>query len=135
MTDLLFVYGTLMRRAANARLGRDMRERLEQSGTWLGEAETSGQLLDLGQYPALIAPAGPADVVHGEIYRLTDPAAAFRWLDPYEGIPPGRTRGREYERIEQAVTLADGKKDTAWIYRYLMAIPHPKPVPSGRWQP
>lgn len=135
MTDLLFVYGTLMRRAANARLGREMRARLEQSATWLGEAQTAGRLFDLGRYPALIAPASPADVVHGEVFRLAETAAAFQWLDRYEGIPHGRTRGREYERIEQSVTLETGTRHVAWIYRYLMAIPNPKPVPDGRWLP
>lgn len=135
MTDLLFVYGTLMRSAAASRLGRDMRARLENSATWLGEATTAGRLFALGRYPALIGPASGDDTVHGEVYRLGDAAAVFRWLDLYEDIPPGQLRGREYERIEQPVTLAGGNMQTAWIYRYLAPIPHLRQVPEGRWRP
>lgn len=135
MTNFLFVYGTLMRRAYRARIGSEMRARLEQSGTWLGEAETAGRLLDLGCYPAIIAPASRVDIVHGEVFRLDDPVAVFRWLDPYEGIPIGKLRGHEYERVEQAVTLADGTNDIAWVYRYLVATCDSSLLPDGRWQP
>ncbi len=134
MIDLLFVYGTLMRSAAASRLGRDMRARLESSATWLGEATTAGRLFELGRYPALLASASADDIAHGEVYRLGDPAAVFHWLDPYEGIPPGQLCGLEYERIAQPVRLACGEPQIAWIYRYCAAIPHPRPIPGGRWR-
>lgn len=135
MTANLFVYGTLMRAAAAAALGRDMRARLEQSGSWLGAATTAGRLFDLGRYPALVAASGPEDVVHGEVFQLSDPDRVFPWLDPYEGIALGQLTGPDYERLVQAIELANGGRLTAWVYFYHKPIVRPRPIASGRWRP
>lgn len=134
MTDQLFVYGTLMRAAAASRLGRDMRERLERSGAWLGTASIEGRLYDLGRYPLLKPARSGADLVHGEVYRLSDPAAVFAWLDPYEGIEPGAGRG-EYERVVRPVTLTPGATSDAWVYLSAMDVPESRRLASGRWRP
>ena len=104
MIQHLFVYGTLMRAAAGADLGDDERRRLEEDGEWFGEARINGRIYDLGPYPILTAPEAENETVYGEAFRLRDPKLTFRWLDIYEGIPPGETRGAEYEQRKRAIT-------------------------------
>lgn len=134
MIDTLFVYGTLMRSAAAAKLGRDMRARLEREATWLGVATVAGRLYDLGRYPILIKPSGESELADGEVWRLADAEQAFRWLDPYEGIPPGQLIGPGYERITERVTLESGSIIEAWLYRYISPAATARRI-HGRWQP
>lgn len=135
MLQYLFVYGTLMRRAAAAPLGRPERARLDAAGDWLGEARIAGCLYDLGRYPVLVAEPGAHEVVHGEVYRLHMPGVAFRWLDHYEGIPPGSTRGLEYERVIKPVHLAGGGTIEAWVYMHSGAVGQARRLADGRWRP
>lgn len=132
--NLLFVYGTLMTRA-RGELGADMRARLKETSTSLGEAAIDGRLFDMGSYPVMIAPAAPADVVHGEMLRLADPEKVFVWLDPYEGFVPGRAQGNEYERTRRTVRLANGDRQEAWVYFYVADTSRLTSIPGGRWQP
>lgn len=139
MTDVLFVYGTLRRAAAAASLGRDMRARLEADAVWLGLARMPGCLFDLGDYPAMRAPEAPGDVVRGELYRLADPAAAFRWLDPYEGIAEGLA-DPEYRRAIQIAQCDapqwDGARSVeAWVYLYRRPLAAARRIADGEWQP
>ena len=141
MLQNLFVYGTLMRAAAECRLGRSERARLEAAGEWLGLARINGCLYDLGAYPVVVAP--PAEVatlandttVHGEVFRLRAPAMTFRWLDIYEGISPGKTTGTEYTRAIAKVHLDDGDQIEAWLYRNIGPIGRARHIPNGRWRP
>jgi gamma-glutamylcyclotransferase (GGCT)/AIG2-like uncharacterized protein YtfP len=73
----IFVYGTLLRgEAAHGLLG---------DARFVGAAHTepSFTLLDLGEYPALVA--GGRDRVAGEIYEID--AARLAALDAYEDCP------------------------------------------------
>lgn len=135
MIDRLFVYGTLMRAAATAAMGRDMRARLEAEGDWLGAATLSGRLYDLGAYPGLIRATPNGDRVHGEVYRLRDPRASFVWLDAYEGIPAGQTlSGHEYERVVDRAARPDGSSLDVWIYGLISAPDGARFVADGRWR-
>lgn len=131
--NLLFVYGTLMTRA-RGELGADMRARLRETSTSLGEATIAGRLFDLVTFPVMIAPEGPADTVHGEVLDLRDPESIFVWLDPYEGFVPGHRRENEYERVRRSVRLANGETREAWVYLYVADTSQLAPIPSGRWQ-
>ncbi|MEZ5849714.1 MAG: gamma-glutamylcyclotransferase family protein [Hyphomicrobiaceae bacterium] len=133
MTDLLFVYGTLMQAAHAARIGGTERARLALSGTHLGPASMPGRLYDLGDYPAMTEPSAADDIVHGEVYRLTDAQAVFRWLDPYEGISDGDL-APEYARCERCVTLVQGCTAPAWVYLWLGALSESQLVAGGRWR-
>jgi gamma-glutamylcyclotransferase (GGCT)/AIG2-like uncharacterized protein YtfP len=100
-TDLLFVYGTLMRGFSRHRVLAD-RAALRGTGT------VRARLLDLGTYPAALP--DPDSAVAGEVYRLHD-SAAWRVLDSVEGP--------QYHRGEVAVRMADGQEVTAFIYWYV----------------
>ncbi len=133
MTANLFVYGTLMRVAAASALGRDMRDRLDRESNWVGAATVAGRLYNCGSYPGLVAGETPGERVHGELYRLRDPDAVFRWLDPYEGLSCGQLIGTEYERLVVPAQLDTGAHTDAWIYRYLKAVDPSSHLPDGRW--
>ena len=109
--DLLFTYGTLMR-------GYGLHRVLAGGATRVGEGSVAGALLDLGRYPGLVAGRGR---VRGELYRL------YR----RELLPVlDREEGYNFERRRAVVTLDDGRRERAWIYRYrgprtgAVAIPH-----------
>jgi gamma-glutamylcyclotransferase (GGCT)/AIG2-like uncharacterized protein YtfP len=78
-TFLLFVYGTL--KHGGCRHGMLVGQR------FLGEARTVPRyaLLDLGEYPGLVAKEGTGQVVHGELYEVED--SLLPALDREEGAP------------------------------------------------
>ena len=124
-----------MRAATGTQLGHEQRLRLESSGEWLGEARIDGRLYDLGRYPILAAPKARHETVFGEVYRLQTPATTFGWLDHYEGIPPGKTRGAEYERLTRPVRNAAGETIEAWVYIHIGPIGRARRIADGRWRP
>ena len=133
MTPHLFVYGTLMSTARSA-LGADMRARLQLEARLAGAAAIQGRLYDLSAYPGLAASDDTTDIVHGEVYKLRDPAATLPWLDDYEDIGRRTGAGVEYERVAQPVRLASGTQLTAWVYRLRSAQPSAPRIHGGRWQ-
>lgn len=107
MLDLLFVYGTL-RSEFNNHFARMLRK----DATLVGRATVPGSIYRVSEYPGFRPE--PAGVVHGELYRLSQPAATLKALDEYEGS--------EYERV----TLND-----AWIYQYREPLPESLRIASG----
>jgi gamma-glutamylcyclotransferase (GGCT)/AIG2-like uncharacterized protein YtfP len=130
----LFVYGTLMTAAAGAGLGGDMRARLQREAESLGEATMAGRLYDLGRYPGLVEAAGADELVHGEVFRLADPASVFIWLDAYEDVRPDEPAS-EYARVVRTARLMSGGEVEAWVYLYRGDIARARHVPDGRWRP
>lgn len=135
MNPLLFVYGTLQS-GSDAGYGRAMHERLRQEGTLLGPATLAGRLYDLGRYPGVVDPMDAADIVSGELHRLTDPARSFGWLDAYEKIDPeDATADNEYARVERSVHPAGAATPVvAWVYLYRWDVSRARHVPEGRWR-
>lgn len=128
MTDLIFVYGSLIRAIAHP-----MGERLRREAEFVAPASVAARLYKVSWYPAVKLGGG---VVHGEVYRLAAPAATLAWLDEYEGITPGPTgvaQSDEYERRVVPVTLDNGATVDAWIYLYRRPIDGVPEVVSGRW--
>ncbi len=129
MTDCIFVYGSLL-----SAIAHPMGERLRREAALVGAATISGRLFRVSWYPAVRL--DPTGTVHGEVYRLTDPAGTLAWLDEYEGIVPGPTgvaESDEYERRTVAVRLATGDAVDAWVYLYRRPVDGLNEVPSGRW--
>jgi len=127
MSDLIFVYGTLM-----SHTGTPKAVQLAAEADSLGAATIAGTLYRISWYPGLGEGAG---TVHGEVFRLRAPAASLAWLDAYEGIVPGdadRNRN-EYERVQRPVMLADGRRLDAWVYLYRADVSGCSPVADGRW--
>ena len=110
--DLLFVYGTL-----RGDSGQPMHAELARVAALVGRAVFRGRLYWIRDYPGAVASDDPADRVHGEVYRLHDPARTIPALDEYEGCGPG-FGDSEFERVEADVALASRDTVRAWIYVY-----------------
>ena len=115
-SELLFVYGTLMR-------GYGLHRLLAGRAAYLGEGKVQGFLFDLGAYPAALPGAGSH--VRGEVYRLADPEL-WQALDSAEGS--------QYHRGEVGVRLASGGEVTASIYWYVAPLGGAVPIPGGDYR-
>jgi gamma-glutamylcyclotransferase (GGCT)/AIG2-like uncharacterized protein YtfP len=114
--DLLFVYGTLMSRFHNLNAIA-----LRQAATLVGAATYRGKMFRVSGprgvlvYPVVIPSDDPADVVHGELYRLIDHRVLDR-LDAYEGCAADSPQPHEYRREIAEVTPKNGTASKAMLY-------------------
>ena len=102
--------------------GYGLHRLLEGAATFLAEARVRGALLGLRGYPGLIE--GPG-WVHGELYRLHD-AELLRTLD--------REEGYNFERRRAGVSLSDGRRSQAWVYRYRGPQDRAVLIPDGDYR-
>lgn len=123
---LLFVYGSLMRRA-----GGPWAKRLEALGEWVGEGSVPGRLYALGWYPGLRPAQADHERVRGEVWRLPDPAAAFAKLDPYEDCFPDSPETSLFVRGRVQALLDAGGSVECWIYEYKGPLDGADFLPSG----
>lgn len=123
---LVFVYGSLRR-------GGSAHARLHAGAVCLGSATIGGRLYDLGPYPAARPARRPRERVHGELYRLTRPAALAA-LDSYEGCDPAGSAAPEYRRETVPVEHA-GRRRQAWVYWYARPLRGARRLPGGVWRP
>jgi gamma-glutamylcyclotransferase (GGCT)/AIG2-like uncharacterized protein YtfP len=132
MTDLLFVYGTLMR-------GYDhpMARLLSAHADFVAEATCRGRLHLIRHYPGLVmsdeAQSNADDIVHGELFRLTQPEALLRELDLYEACGDGFAEPTEYRREVQPVITPDGASHPAWTYIYNWPVDTLPRIASGKF--
>lgn len=128
MTDLLFVYGTLMR-------GYDhpMARLLAAHADFIDEATCHGRLYLVRHYPGLLLSDDPADTALGELYRLTQPDALLRELDMYEACGEGFADPTEYLRRTLPVTTAAGTTHEAWTYIYNWPVDGLPLIASGKF--
>ena len=109
-SDLLFVYGTLMRG-----FDHPMATLLSRSADFIGEARCRGRLYRVKHYPGLVLSDDASEVVFGELYRLRQPKELLREFDMYEACGEGFAEPTEYVRQMLPVTLGDGAVSEAWI--------------------
>ena len=127
-SDLLFVYGTLMRG-----FDHPMAQLLSRSADFLGPARCRGRLYLIKHYPGLMLADDAADVAFGELYRLRQPVELLREFDMYEACGEGFAEPTEYIRRMLPVTLADGAVSEAWTYIYNWPVAHLPRIASGRF--
>jgi gamma-glutamylcyclotransferase (GGCT)/AIG2-like uncharacterized protein YtfP len=124
--DLLFVYGALMHG------GRLHRHLDKAESEFVGEARIRERLYSLPRryYPAAIPDGRSDSFVHGELYRLRDPAEALRRLDEVEGCDEGLFRRR------LVAAWLNGLQVKAWTYLYAKPLEGARLIPTGshrRW--
>jgi gamma-glutamylcyclotransferase (GGCT)/AIG2-like uncharacterized protein YtfP len=126
-SDLLFVYGTLMR-------GYDhpMAKLLSRNADFIGEAQCRGRLYLVKHYPGLVLSDDATEVVFGELYRLRAANVMLREFDMYEACGEGFAEPTQYIRQMLPVTLADGATE-AWTYLYNWPVTHLPLITSGRF--
>jgi gamma-glutamylcyclotransferase (GGCT)/AIG2-like uncharacterized protein YtfP len=127
-SDLLFVYGTLMRGYAHP-----MARLLSANADFLGEASCRGRLYKVKHYPGLVLSDVATDVVFGELYRLRAVEDLLREFDMYEACGEGFAEPTQYVRRPLPVTLADGAVSEAWTYIYNWQVADLARIESGRF--
>ena len=127
-SDLLFVYGTLMRGYSHP-----MARLLAANADFLGEASCRGRLYKVKHYPGLVLSDEASDVVFGELYRLRAAEALLREFDIYEACGESFPAPTQYVRQMLPVTLADGSVYDASTYLYNWPVDHLTRIESGRF--
>jgi gamma-glutamylcyclotransferase (GGCT)/AIG2-like uncharacterized protein YtfP len=127
-SDLLFVYGTLMRGYAHP-----MARLLSANADFLGEASCRGRLYKVKHYPGLVLSDEATDVVFGELYRLRAVEDLLREFDMYEACGEGFAEPTQYVRRTLPVTLADGTVSEVWTYIYNWPVADLARIESGRF--
>jgi gamma-glutamylcyclotransferase (GGCT)/AIG2-like uncharacterized protein YtfP len=127
-SDLLFVYGTLMRG-----FDHPMAQLLARSADFIGEARCRGRLYLVKHYPGLLLSDAAGDVVFGELFRLRRPAELLREFDMYEACGEGFAEPTEYVRQLLSVTRDDGAVGEAWTYIYNWPVDGLPRIVSGRF--
>src|ERR1700756_4155120 len=102
-SDLLFVYGTLMRG-----FDHPMAQLLSRSADFIGEARCRGRLYRVKHYPGLVLSDDASELVFGELYRLRQPKELLREFDMYEACGEGFAEPTEHLRQMLPVPLGDG---------------------------
>jgi len=129
-SDLLFVYGTLMRG-----FDHPMARLLSANADFVGEARCRARLYLIKHYPGLVLSGDPADAVSGELYRLRAPEPMLREFDMYEACGEGFAPPTEYVRQMLSVTLIDGSASDAWTYVYNWKVDGLPRIASGKFLP
>jgi gamma-glutamylcyclotransferase (GGCT)/AIG2-like uncharacterized protein YtfP len=127
-SDLLFVYGTLMRGYEHP-----MARLLSANADFLGPASCHGRLYKVKHYPGLVLSDDAADIVFGELYRLRAVDDLLREFDMYEACGEGFPEPTQYVRQMLPVTLTDGSASQAWTYIYNWPVAALPRIESGRF--
>ena len=127
-SDLLFVYGTLMRG-----FDHPMAQLLSRRADFVGEAHCQGRLYRVKHYPGLVLSDDADDVVFGELFRLRQPAECLREFDMYEACGEGFAEPTEYVRRMLQVALDGGTASEAWTYIYNWPVDRLPRIASGRF--
>jgi gamma-glutamylcyclotransferase (GGCT)/AIG2-like uncharacterized protein YtfP len=127
-SDLLFVYGTLMRGFEHP-----MAKLLSANADYVGAARCRGRLYRVEHYPALVLSNDSTDIVLGEVFRLRFRDELLRELDMYEACGEGFPQPTEYLRQMSRVTLSHGATVEAWTYVYNWPVTELKRIASGNF--
>lgn len=125
-TNLLFVYGTLMRGIKSY-----MSKFLERNSRFIGIGYFEGRLFDLGSYPGLVKDNNSPYKVLGHIFEINE-FAVLKQLDIYEGNPTGFSEDYEYVRKLANVNFNTTVLKT-WIYLYNRPVQGLKEITSGNY--
>jgi len=96
---------------------------LDGRAKFLGWGQVKGRIIDLGSYPGALP--DPGGTLHGEIYRVVEPAL-WAALDSAEGA--------QYHRREVTVRSEDGRDLAAGIYWYIGPLDRGVPIPGGDYR-
>jgi L-2,4-diaminobutyric acid acetyltransferase len=120
--DYIVFYGTLMR-------GYDSLRQLgaENMVQYVGPCRVPGQLVDLGEWPGLVAGQGSAKA---ELWKILD-YEVFRLLDPFERYDPATPSGSHYER--RTVRLVEPERVDAWVYYLREPGPAAPAIEADGW--
>lgn len=126
MTNLLFVYGTLLQP------GNSFANYLKLNFTYLSRGKLRGLLYDIGEYPGAIVTDNTDGYIYGSIFKLHHPEENLRVIDDYEGYGPEQELPNLYIRSVASIETDSGAAD-AWIYLYNLPTNGLPQIPSGNY--
>lgn len=127
MSNLLFVYGTLMNNISST-----IAQYLHNNSNFLGIGSFLGKLYDLGHYPGAIYDAQANSMVQGQVFSLYDAVQVLEKLDYYEGILPIEPNKNEYRRELVPVNIQE-KQLNCWVYVYNFPTDRLIEIPDGHY--
>ena len=129
MTDLLFVYGTLLPGRAPTAV-RDLIERTRV----ISAATMRGRLYDLGSYPGVVIDPGAGPVI-GQVLEVPDDPELWLRLDAYEGFDSNDPARSLFRRVRWHVqpTASSGRPLHCWVYVYNGDVAPENLIESGAW--
>lgn len=127
MTDLLFVYGTLMNNIQST-----IADYLHQHSDFVGAGALQGKLYDLGNYPGVIYDIQVNSLVHGHVFKLHHSENMLKRLDIYEGISLLQPDKNEYRR-ELVPVEVNKEQVNCWTYLYNFSTESLKEIPDGNY--
>jgi gamma-glutamylcyclotransferase (GGCT)/AIG2-like uncharacterized protein YtfP len=128
VSDLLFVYGTLLPEVAPDSIAPVLRRAIRR-----GAATVSGGLFDLGDFPAMSLDVD--GIVHGELLSVRAPGIWLR-LDIYEGFNAAHPHRSLFRRQRCIVTRTEAgvvEQVDAWVYVYNRDPGTAPRIESGCW--
>jgi gamma-glutamylcyclotransferase (GGCT)/AIG2-like uncharacterized protein YtfP len=126
MTNLLFVYGTLLQP------GNNFADYLKQYCTYLSPGKTKALLYDIGEYPGAIIKNNTDSYIHGSVFKLLHPKENLRVIDDYEGFGPEQDQPNLYIRTVLSIETDTGIID-AWIYLYNLPVDSLPQIATGNY--
>ncbi len=125
ITDLLFVYGTLMQGFHNP-----YARQLRQQSRFIGFGHLPGLLYRIDWFPGAVPDAAATSLIHGEVYQLKTPTETLRILDEYEDVAADGSG----IYIRKALPVQVGEESLmCWIYTYNTSTESLVPIEGGRW--
>ena len=128
MAEYLFVYGSLLSRAAHP-----THRVLRGHASLLGEASTPGRLFDLGSYPGAVPDPSGRERITGELYLIKPDSPLLQLLDEYEGCRPEDPLPHPYRRVQVRVETAQGRILAAWLYLFNHPVAAGRLIESGNY--
>ena len=122
MTQLLFVYGTLLQ------AGNDIYNYLELHCPYWGTGTVNGTLYNVGEYPGLVIDKTGYSPVFGKVYEVNE--AALVTIDAYEGCGPKEDQPNLFLRKMHTIFISN-RNTEAWVYVYNQAVQALEIIPSG----
>lgn len=124
----LFFYGTLMQGDSRGHV-------LAGLGRWVDEASISGDLYDVGYFPALV-PTDSERRVRGEVWEILPghEARALEVLDGIEGYDADRPATSLYLRRPVNARLASGEEVLVETYEWNRGTDGMPRIVGGSWK-
>ncbi|TAE31034.1 MAG: gamma-glutamylcyclotransferase [Cytophagales bacterium] len=125
ITDLLFVYGTLMQGFDNP-----YARTLNEQSHFVGAGSLPGSLYRVDWYPGAVPDASASTRIYGEVYQLYNSAEILRFLDDYEEVRPDGTG----LYVRKALPVQVGPNQLiCWTYVYNQSVANLVMIEGGRW--
>ncbi|MEQ8524563.1 gamma-glutamylcyclotransferase family protein [Gracilimonas sp.] len=127
-TNLLFVYGTLMKGFENP-----VARHLHSTQNFLGEAYFPGLLFKVSFYPGAVCIPDSENKVYGHLFKITqNQKQLLQKLDDYEGIGTQFKQPNEFKR-DVIPVFFKGQSLTAYTYLFNAPYNQYPVITSGRF--